>query len=173
MLFRLALRRDPEALNELAEDVGAVLNGVTFVLFGAVLLGPALAGLTWQLALYAVLSLTLVRMLPVALAMWGSHARAPTLGFLGWFRSARAGVDRVRGDRGRGVQPSPRDANRPSDLRDRGLPCSPTGLTAAPLSALGGEGGQRFRRPSARREALEDRHARPLSCMEAAAPPLT
>jgi NhaP-type Na+/H+ or K+/H+ antiporter len=85
MVFRLALRRDPEALNELTEDVGNVLNGVTFVLFGAVLLGPALAGLTWQLALYAVLSLTLVRMLPVALAMWGSRARAPTLGFLGWF----------------------------------------------------------------------------------------
>jgi NhaP-type Na+/H+ or K+/H+ antiporter len=85
MVFRLALRRDPEALNELTEDVGNVLNGVTFVLFGAVLLGPALAGLTWQLALYAVLSLTLVRMLPVALAMWGSRARAPTLGFVGWF----------------------------------------------------------------------------------------
>jgi NhaP-type Na+/H+ or K+/H+ antiporter len=85
MVFRLALRRDPEALNELTEDVGNVLNGVTFVLFGAVLLGPVLAGLTWQLALYAVLSLTLVRMLPVALAMWGSRARAPTLGFVGWF----------------------------------------------------------------------------------------
>ena len=62
-----------------------MLNGVTFVLFGAVLLGPALAELSWQLVLYAVLSLTLVRMLPVAIAMWGSHARLPTLGFLGWF----------------------------------------------------------------------------------------
>ena len=24
-------------------------------------------------------------MLPVAIAMWGSHARRPTLGFVGWF----------------------------------------------------------------------------------------
>jgi NhaP-type Na+/H+ or K+/H+ antiporter len=32
-----------------------------------------------------VLSLTLVRMVPVAVAMWGTHARPPTLGFLGWF----------------------------------------------------------------------------------------
>ncbi len=85
MVFRAALKRDPEDLNELSEEVGNVLNGVTFVLFGAILLGPALSELSWQLALYAVLSLTLVRMLPVAIAMIGSRARAPTVGFLGWF----------------------------------------------------------------------------------------
>jgi sodium/hydrogen antiporter len=85
MVFRLALKRDPEDLNELSEQVGNVLNGVTFVLFGAILLGPALGELSWELALYAVLSLTVVRMLPVALAMLGSRARVPTLGFLGWF----------------------------------------------------------------------------------------
>jgi NhaP-type Na+/H+ or K+/H+ antiporter len=60
-----------------------VLNGVTFVFFGAILLGPTLGQLTWQLALYALLSLTLVRMLPVVIAMAGS--RGPTLGFVGWF----------------------------------------------------------------------------------------
>ena len=85
MVFRLALKRDPEDLNELSEQVGNVLNGVTFVLFGAILLGPALGELTWDLALYAVLSLTIVRMLPVVIAMLGSRARPPTLGFLGWF----------------------------------------------------------------------------------------
>ena len=83
--FVWRLGRDPEELNRLSEEVGAVLNGVTFVLFGAILLGPALGELNWQLALYAVLSLTLVRMVPVAIAMLGSHARLPTLGFLGWF----------------------------------------------------------------------------------------
>jgi sodium/hydrogen antiporter len=85
IVFRLALRRDPEELNQLSEEVGGVLNGVTFVLFGAILLGPALTELTWQLALYAVLSLTFVRMIPVVIAMWGSQARPATLGFLGWF----------------------------------------------------------------------------------------
>ena len=85
IVFRLALGRDPEELNRLSEEVGSVLNGVTFVLFGAILLGPALGELSWELALYAVLSLTLVRMVPVAIAMWGTHARRPTLGFLGWF----------------------------------------------------------------------------------------
>jgi NhaP-type Na+/H+ or K+/H+ antiporter len=85
MTFRLALGRDPKDLNELSEQVGNVLNGVTFVLFGAILLGPALGDLSWQLVLYAILSLTVVRMLPVAIAMLGTRARAPTLEFLGWF----------------------------------------------------------------------------------------
>jgi NhaP-type Na+/H+ or K+/H+ antiporter len=85
MTFRLAFGRDPEDVNRLNEEVGNVLNGVTFLLFGAILLGPALGDLSWQLALYAVLSLTVVRMLPVAIAMVRSRARAPTLGFLGWF----------------------------------------------------------------------------------------
>ena len=85
VVFRLALGRDPEQLNRLTEEVGDVLNGVTFILFGAVLLGPTLTALSWQLVLYAVVSLTLVRMIPVAIAMWGTHAGRPTLGFLGWF----------------------------------------------------------------------------------------
>jgi NhaP-type Na+/H+ or K+/H+ antiporter len=69
----------------LIEQSGAVLGAVTFVVFGAALLGPALGELTWQIALYAVLSLTVVRMLPVALALLGSGARRPTVAFLGWF----------------------------------------------------------------------------------------
>ena len=85
MTFRLALGKDPEHVNDLSEQVGNVLNGVTFLFFGAILLGPALGELSWQLALYAVLSLTLVRMLPVAIAMLGTRAKTPTLGFLGWF----------------------------------------------------------------------------------------
>ena len=67
------------------EQSGAVLTAVTFVVFGAVLLGPAIGELTWQIALYAVLSLTVVRMLPVAIAMLGTGARRPTVAFLGWF----------------------------------------------------------------------------------------
>ena len=85
MVFRAVIKRDPEDLNRLTEEAGAVLNGLTFILFAAILLGPALGELSWKLALYAVLSLTVVRMLPVAIAMLGSHAQVPTLGFLGWF----------------------------------------------------------------------------------------
>src|SRR4051812_38853398 len=82
-VFRAVLGRDPGELNALSEQVGDVLNGVTFILFGAVLLGPALADATWALAAYAVLSLTAVRMAPVAVALAG--VRPATVAFLGWF----------------------------------------------------------------------------------------
>ena len=88
LVFRAVIKRDPEDVNRLTEEVGGVLNGVTFIFFGAILLGPALGEISWELALYAVLSLTVVRMLPVAIAMLGSHARVPTVGFLGWFGPA-------------------------------------------------------------------------------------
>jgi hypothetical protein len=50
-----------------------------------VLLGPVLGDVTWSVALYAVLSLTVVRMVPVAISLIGTGARRPTLAFLGWF----------------------------------------------------------------------------------------
>ena len=85
MVFRGLLGHDPSELNDLTEELGDLLDGVTFLLFGAILLGPALGELSWELVLYAVLSLTLVRMVPVVVAMVGTRARPPTLGFLGWF----------------------------------------------------------------------------------------
>ena len=58
---------------------------MTFVAFGAVLLGPALGRMTWDVVFYAVLSLTVVRIVPVALALLESGARPQTVGFVGWF----------------------------------------------------------------------------------------
>ncbi len=66
-------------------ELGELLNGVTLLVFGAVLLWPALDGLTWHIVVYAVASLTIVRMGPVAIAMLGTRARRPTVAFLGWF----------------------------------------------------------------------------------------
>ena len=79
-------RRDTEGeVGYLVDQGGEVLNAVTFLVFGAVILGPALDDLGWEALLYAVLSLTVVRMLPVALATLGTRARPPTVAFLGWF----------------------------------------------------------------------------------------
>ena len=81
-----AVRRDVGGeVGYLVDQGGEVLNAVTFLMFGAVILGPLLDDLGWEALLYAVLSLTVVRMLPVALAMLGTRARPPTLAFLGWF----------------------------------------------------------------------------------------
>ena len=81
-----ALRgKETDAVARLSEEIGDLLDGVTFIVFGAILLGPALGHLTWSIVGYAVLSLTVIRMLPVAIAMLRSRARPPTLAFLGWF----------------------------------------------------------------------------------------
>ena len=84
-LFGLIARENSAGTMRFTEETGALLDAVTFLVFGAVLLGPALEHVSWQIALYAVLSLTIVRMLPVALSLLGTKARAPTVAFMGWF----------------------------------------------------------------------------------------
>ena len=84
-IFGALVSQESEHASRLNEELGGLLGGITFLIFGAVLLGPALKHVSWQIALYAVLSLTLVRMLPVAIAMIRTGARTPTVGFLGWF----------------------------------------------------------------------------------------
>jgi sodium/hydrogen antiporter len=84
-IFGAMVSQESEQASRLNEELGDILGGVTFLIFGAALLGPALEHVTWQGALYAVLSLTLIRLVPVAIAMIGTGARWPTLGFLGWF----------------------------------------------------------------------------------------
>ena len=53
--------------------------------FGAAFMKPLIERATWQVALYALLSLTLVRMLPVAIAMLGTRSSPATTAYLGWF----------------------------------------------------------------------------------------
>ena len=84
-VFGALRRRIGGELEHLTEELGEVLSAVTFIVFGAVLLGPALGDVTWSIAAYVVLSLTIVRMLPVAVALIGTGARRPTVAFLGWF----------------------------------------------------------------------------------------
>lgn len=84
-LFGTLVAEESEQASRLNEEIGGLLGGVTILMLGAVLLGPTLEHLTWAMALYAVLSLTVIRMLPVALAMIGSGAKWPTVTFLGWF----------------------------------------------------------------------------------------
>jgi sodium/hydrogen antiporter len=84
-VFGAVAHRESEEASRLNEEIGGLLGGVTFLAFGAVLLGPALEHITWQVALYAVLSLTIVRMAPVAVALLGSGASWPTVAFVGWF----------------------------------------------------------------------------------------
>ncbi|MFF4255131.1 cation:proton antiporter [Streptomyces sp. NPDC001663] len=69
----------------LAEHLAELLASVSFLVFGAVLLGPTLEDVDWRIIVYAVLSLTAVRMLPVALSLTGSGLALPTVAYIGWF----------------------------------------------------------------------------------------
>ena len=83
-VFGALTGRDPEEA-QFAEELGGVLNGVTLIVFGGVVLSGVWAQIGVREVLYAVLSLTVVRMIPVAIAMIGAHARPPTVLLLGWF----------------------------------------------------------------------------------------
>lgn len=85
LAFGQVARNQCSGVQDFTEDEGELLSAITFVIFGAVLIGPLLDELTWQIALYAVASLTIVRMLPVAISMFGSGTILETRLFLGWF----------------------------------------------------------------------------------------
>jgi sodium/hydrogen antiporter len=84
-IFGGLVGRESHEAGRLSEEIGDLLDGSTFVVFGAVLLGTSLPHLDWRVAVYAALSLTVIRMLPVAIAMLGTGARLPTVAFAGWF----------------------------------------------------------------------------------------
>ena len=80
------LHRDVEGETRyLLDQLGALTESATFLVFGAAIVGTVLAGLTWRTVLYGILSLTFVRMLPVAASLLGTHARWQTVTFVGWF----------------------------------------------------------------------------------------
>lgn len=60
-----------------------VLASVFFV-FG-VLAAGLVESLTWQVAIYALLSLTVIRMLPVFASLLGTHLSGVSMLFAGWF----------------------------------------------------------------------------------------
>jgi sodium/hydrogen antiporter len=79
-----AIGRLRERVVEFSEEEGLLLNLGIFLLFG-LLAQEILSDTTWRAWVYALLSLTIVRMIPVALALRGTGLRPPTIGFIGWF----------------------------------------------------------------------------------------
>ncbi|HYC14766.1 MAG TPA: cation:proton antiporter [Stellaceae bacterium] len=68
-----------------AESVGETLAMLTWVAFGAISVGQVLGRFDFSILLYAVLSLTVVRMLPVYLCLVGTGMGAAGKLFIGWF----------------------------------------------------------------------------------------
>jgi NhaP-type Na+/H+ or K+/H+ antiporter len=74
-----------ERMHAFGETEGELFALLIFLIFGEAVIIKALAELTWNTILYALLSLTLFRMLPVALSVGASGIRPSTTAFLGWF----------------------------------------------------------------------------------------
>ena len=85
LAFRSGIGRDDEEVIELPELIGQVLALAVWFAFGAQLVIDGLDLVDWRIALYAVLSLTVVRMVPVALSMLGSGFGLRSMLFIGWF----------------------------------------------------------------------------------------
>jgi NhaP-type Na+/H+ or K+/H+ antiporter len=68
-----------------AEGTGDTLALITWVVFGAAVVGQSIDSFSWQVVVYALLSLTIVRMLPVFLVLAGMKLRTDEKLFMGWF----------------------------------------------------------------------------------------
>ena len=86
LTFRRATRGRLSEAAEYTETTGTLLSLFVWTLFGIAFVVPhVLQGFDWRPVVYAVASLTVVRMLPVALSLIGVHLRPDTQAIMGWF----------------------------------------------------------------------------------------
>ena len=86
LVFGAASRGQLHEATEFTDTVGLFSSFVVWVIFGAAFVGPVLRdGVHLRPVLYAVLSLTVVRILPVAISLIGARFHSVTVLFIGWF----------------------------------------------------------------------------------------
>ncbi|MGB5528172.1 MAG: cation:proton antiporter [Gemmatimonadota bacterium] len=85
LLFSALAKKHKHELLATAEGVGSTLALATWVVFGSAVVGQMMGGFSWRIAVYAVLSLTVVRMLPVFLSLNGTGVGTKARLFMGWF----------------------------------------------------------------------------------------
>ncbi len=85
ILFGASNREHRKILLQSAEGTGSIFALITWVVFGALVVGPALHNLTWPIVLYSLLSLTVIRMLPVFILLSGMGISVEGKLFIGWF----------------------------------------------------------------------------------------
>ena len=76
---------DDHEFAEFSEDLSEVLIGISFFVFGATILGPAIEPATWQIVVYGLVSLILVRPIATFLGFVGARMDWRTGAFIGWF----------------------------------------------------------------------------------------
>ncbi len=72
-------------LQAFAEETGTLMSLLVWFFFGAVMIVPGFQAATLLDLAFAILALTVVRMVPVAVALLGSGLDKATVAFIGWF----------------------------------------------------------------------------------------
>jgi NhaP-type Na+/H+ or K+/H+ antiporter len=85
LLFGWMAKQHKQELLLAAEGTGETLGLVTWVIFGAAVVARHVNDFTWEVVVYALLSLTVVRMLPVFLSLAGARLATNEKLFIGWF----------------------------------------------------------------------------------------
>lgn len=85
LLFGWMTRKHKHALLLAGEGIGDTLSLLTWVAFGAAVISRQAHTFSWDTLLYAVLSLTVIRMLPVVLVLAGAGLKTGEKLFIGWF----------------------------------------------------------------------------------------
>lgn len=85
LVFGNRLQEAAHFLSEFTESEGQLLTSLTFLVFAAVMLPAVVLNFQWMWLVYALLSLTLIRMLPSAIALIGAGCDWPTKFLIGWF----------------------------------------------------------------------------------------
>jgi NhaP-type Na+/H+ or K+/H+ antiporter len=124
LVFAVSSRGAVRESVEFTEVLGLFASFVVWAMFGAFLLAPILeGGIRWEPVMYAVLSLTVVRMIPVAVAMIGQPGRQAGHPVHGVVRAPRPGVCRLHAHRLRGAgSKQPRHGGRGGVRGVDGLP---------------------------------------------------
>ncbi len=84
-LVSAATKSIVECLYEFGEAEGQLFTLITFLLYGAIIVLPTLSQANWQVWIYGILSLTLIRMLGVVIATSNLQLQLDSILFLGWF----------------------------------------------------------------------------------------
>jgi len=85
LTFGNVMQHKCKFLYEFAESEGQILTLLTFTAFGAVMIPQAMGTISTNHILFALLALTVLRMLPVHLSLLGTGIKPVTSAFLGWF----------------------------------------------------------------------------------------
>lgn len=84
LAFGSAAREECHGAYDFAEDEAHLLALLTFLGFG-VGLSAIWDLIGWREWVFALVALTAVRMIPVAISLIGTHFKTPTVAFIGWF----------------------------------------------------------------------------------------